>query len=270
MQHWRLSLYQIIDENNKDTWLARSFDIFIVVLIVSNVLAIILASFQGIREVYGPALRAFEYFSVGIFTLEYLARIITADIKYPNHSRLGALVLLLLSPMAIIDLLAILPAYLPMLIAIDLRFIRALRLLRLLRLFKLNRYSTSMQLFVDVFKEKRSDLYVTVFVTVILLVIASTLMYHVEGQVQPDVFPNIGAAFWWAIATLTTVGYGDAVPVTVTGKLISGAIALLGIGLVALPTGILSSAFVQKISNKSAPEDAEVCPTCGRPKHHDP
>lgn len=270
MSNWRLAIYNVIDENNKDTWLARAFDVFIVGLIIANVVAIVLGSFKGINAVYGPALHIFEYFSVAIFTAEYLARILTADIKYAHHSRLGALLLYVISPMALVDLLAILPTYLPMLIAIDLRFIRALRLLRLLRLFKLNRYSTSMQLFIDVFKEKRADLYVTLFVTLILLVVASTLMYHVEGPVQPDVFPNIAAAFWWAIATLTTVGYGDAVPVTVLGKIISGGIALLGIGLVALPTGIVSSAFVQKLTEKKKePEfDGAVCPTCGKPKGH--
>ena len=114
------------------------------------------------------------------------------------------------------------------------------------------------------FAKKRSDLGITVFVTLILLVIASSLMYHIEGQEQPEAFPNIVASFWWAVATLTTVGYGDVYPITAWGKFVSGIIALLGIGLVALPTGILSSAFIEKINDKKPEIDGGTCPTCGQ------
>ena len=171
--------------------------------------------------------------------------------------------------MAIIDLMAILPFYLPLLLPVDLRFLRILRLTRLLRLLKVQRYSKSLQLIGIVLKKKKEELIVTVFVTFILMVFASTLMYYLESDVQPDQFPNIISAFWWAIATLTTIGYGDVYPVTGWGRLLSGIIALLGIGLVALPTGILSSGFIEELSRQKSKdieksEQYKYCPYCGK------
>ncbi|WMN12987.1 ion transporter [Marivirga salinae] len=256
-------IFNLVDENNKGSLPNRAFNIFIVFLIILNVTAIVLESFSRIKSTYSQEFYIFEIFSVVIFTIEYLLRVYTADFKYPSKTKIGSIGTFLSSPLAIIDLLAILPTYLPLIIPIDLRFIRILRLLRITRLFKINRYSNSLKLIAEVFKDKRSDLGVTIFVTFILLVIASTLMYYIEGQVQPDKFPNIIASFWWAVATLTTVGYGDVYPITGLGQFISGIIALLGIGLVALPTGILSSAFIDKINSKRR-ADVEKCPTCGR------
>jgi voltage-gated potassium channel len=260
----RQRIFNVIDEKNKETSLSRTFDFFIIGLITLNVVAIILESFESISLTYKQELYYFEIFSVAVFTVEYLLRILTADLKYPNKTIFGATTSFITSPLALVDFFAILPTYLPLFIPIDLRFIRILRLLRITRLFKINRYSRSLKLIGDVFKEKRSDLGITAFVTFILLVIASTLMYHIEGQEQPQAFPNIVASFWWAVATLTTVGYGDVYPITAWGKFISGIIALLGIGLVALPTGILSSAFIEKINNKKTGNNCKTCPTCGQ------
>jgi voltage-gated potassium channel len=261
---FREKIFNVIDEKNKETRLSRIFDFFIIGLITLNVVAIIFESFESLRLTYKQEFYYFEIFSVAVFSVEYLLRLLTADLKYPNKTTIGAMISFVKSPLALIDLFAILPTYLPLLIPIDLRFIRILRLLRITRLFKINRYSRSLKLIGDVFREKRSDLGITVFVTFILLVIASTLMYHIEGQEQPEAFPNIVASFWWAVATLTTVGYGDVYPITAWGKFISGIIALLGIGLVALPTGILSSAFIEKINGKKTENNSETCPICGQ------
>jgi voltage-gated potassium channel len=164
------------------------------------------------------------------------------------------------STFGLIDLIAILPFYLPLLFPIDLRVVRILRIMRLIRIFKLGRYSKSLKTINSVLRETRSDLGITIFIAFIMLVLASTLMYYVEGDVQPNKFASIGHSFWWAVATLTTVGYGDVYPVTGMGKLLSGIIALIGIGIVALPTGIISSAFIEKIhqDNKTC-----TCPNCG-------
>jgi voltage-gated potassium channel len=261
---FREEIFNVIDENNKGTRLSRTFDFFIIGLITLNVVAIILESFENLRLTYKQEFYYFEIFSVTVFTIEYVLRLFTADLKYPDKSKIGATTSFITSPIALVDLFAILPIYLPLLIPIDLRFIRILRLLRVIRLFKINRYSRSLKLIGDVFKEKRSDLGITVFVTFILLVIASTLMYYIEGQEQPEAFPNIVASFWWAVATLTTVGYGDIYPITAWGKFISGIIALLGIGLVALPTGILSSAFIEKINEGKTENNSGTCSTCGQ------
>lgn len=264
----RQKIFNVIDEKNKETSLNRAFDFFIMGLITLNVFAIILESFESLKLSYKQAFYYFEIFSVAVFSVEYLLRLLTADLKFPQKTIFKATTSFVTSPLALIDLFAILPTYLPFLIPIDLRFIRILRLLRITRLLKIKRYSKSLQLIGDVFREKRFDLGITVFVVFILLVIASTLMYHIEGQKQPDVFPNIVASFWWAVATLTTVGYGGVYPVTAWGKFISGIIALLGTGLVALPTGILSSGFIEKINHEKAENHSETCPTCGQKIRH--
>ena len=163
----------------------------------------------------------------------------------------------------IIDLAAVLPFYLPLIFPMDLRFVRILRLLRLFRILKLTRYNHSMQLVVDVVKDKKAELGITVFVTFLLMLLASAFMYFAEHESQPDKFPNIVASFWWAVTTLTTVGYGDVFPITNAGKLVASFMAILGIAVVALPTGILSSAFFDLTRNQKS-EEAKTCPHCGK------
>jgi voltage-gated potassium channel len=134
--------------------------------------------------------------------------------------------------------------------------------MRFLRIFKINRYNNSLNLIYSVIKEKKSELAMTGFVALLTLFVASFLMFEVEGEAQPDKFPNLLSCFWWAIATLTTVGYGDVYPITALGKFLSGIIAVLGIGLVALPTGLISAGFVEKIvKDKKRPKK---CPHCGK------
>ena len=180
----------------------------------------------------------------------------------------------LVSPVGLIDLLAIVPFYLPLLIPVDLRVVRILRLVRFLRLLKLTRYTRSVTAIAAVVRERRHELMVAVFLTSLLLMVASTLMYYMESKVQPDAFPNIIASLWWAVATLTTIGYGDVFPVTGLGRLLSGIIAVLGIGLVALPTAIISSGFVEALArDKAEAADKQAsdavstrfCPHCGKP-----
>lgn len=236
---------------------------FIYILIVLNIFALILESYEGIRATLGDLFYYFEVFSVIIFTIEYFLRVWVS-----KHSRgnIKDRIHFAFSAAGIIDLLAILPFYLPFIFPFDLRILRILRLFRLLRIFKLGRYSKSMKTLKEIFLDVKSDLTITIFVTFVLMVLSSTLMYYLEHDVQPEKFTSIGDAFWWSIATLTTVGYGDIYPVTALGKFLSGAIALIGIGFVALPTGIISSAFIDKIqSEKNKHKKTKVCncPHCG-------
>lgn len=172
--------------------------------------------------------------------------------------------------MAIIDLLAVLPFYIPFLIPIDLRVLRTLRVIRLLRLFKVNRYTSALSTIADVFKKKANQLISSMIVVSLLMVIASVLMYNVENAVRPDKFQNAFSGLWWAVATLTTVGYGDIYPVTAAGKILSAIIALLGIGLVAVPTGIISAGFTENLQEKQKEKEKEeadekkFCPYCGK------
>ena len=231
---------------------------FIYGLIILNVLSIVLESYKSIQNEYHNEFLYFEVFSVIVFTIEYLLRIWTADLEYSTGNAITKKLKFITSGYGIIDLFSILPFYLPFIFPFDLRVLRILRLFRLLRIFKLGRFSKSMKTIGSVLKETRSDLAITIFVASILLILSSTLMYYVEHDAQPDKFENIGNAMWWGIATLTTVGYGDIYPITPLGKFLSAIIALIGIGFVALPTGIISSAFIEKIREKK--KDKKECP----------
>ncbi len=254
-------IYGLIEKGENGKRINKYFDYFILCLIVLSVFSIILESISEISANYGNWLNYFDVFAVVVFSIEYCLRVYIADIIYPSKNKFQSILKFVFSAYGIIDLLAILPFYLPLIITVDLRFLRIIRLTRVLRILKINRYNNSLSLIWGVIKEKKSELIVTVFVTFLILLIASFLIFYVEGEEQPEKFPNILSALWWAVATLTTVGYGDIYPVTGLGKLISSFIAILGIGIIALPTGIISSGFIDKIQkNKSMAK----CPHCGK------
>lgn len=254
-------IFNLVDKGSHGSRVDLVFDYSIMTLILLNILAIILESIAPIGQQYVNTFRIFEIVSVVVFSIEYLMRLYVSDLTHPAKSRIQSLLKFILSGYGLIDLLAILPFYLPFVFKFDLRFIRALRLLRFFRILKMNRYNKSLRLIGDVFREKKTELVITGFVAFIVLLVASILMYYIEGSVQPDKFPNIVASFWWAIATLTTVGYGDVVPVTAIGKIVSGSIAVMGIGLVALPAGLISVGFIEKIGKKKV--EPKKCPHCG-------
>ncbi len=253
-------IYEILEVAAPGDRASRAFDIFLMTLIILNVLAVILGTVAKLSFRYSHLFRIFEIFSVLVFTGEYALRVwsCTVNPKYkrPVHGRIQ----FIFSPMALVDFLAILPFYLPRLMPVDLRVLRALRLMRMLRLLKIERYSEGMKLFGRVLKAKKEVLFVALFAIIILLVISSSLMYFVEYRAQPDVFSNIPAAMWWGISTLTTVGYGDIYPITPWGKFFGAIISLLGISLFAMPTGILSAGFIEETRRKSV---RDSCPHCG-------
>jgi len=282
----RRRTYEVLEKAGDDDRLSTVVDIALIVVILGNMVAVVMESFDGLYERFQAWFHLFEVVTVALFTVELLLRLWTCDFLRPQSSRVGAVGRFLVSPIGIIDLLAILPFYLPFLIpTVDLRMVRVLRLVRFLRLLKLTRYTRSVMTMGAVVRERRHELLVAVFLTVLLLMVASTLMYYLESQVQPEAFPNILASMWWAVATLTTIGYGDVFPVTDWGRLLSGIIAILGIGLVALPTAIISSGFVEALartkgegagSDTAGGRDATdpapppaggraVCPHCGKP-----
>ena len=260
-------LYNIICSPDNPSRASKIFDIFIIVLIVINVITVIVDTFK-LPEWLSSVVWYIELVSVIFFTVEYLMRVYVSDIDYPDTSPILARLRYMVSFMAIIDLLAILPFYIPYIIPIDLRVLRILRIFRLLRIFKLNRYSSALSLLAEVFKRKKHQLISSVGVVMILMIISAVLMYDVESEAQPEIFDNVLSSLWWTLETLTTVGYGDVVPVTHAGKFLSAIISLLGIGLVAVPTGIITAGFSEMISEKKDHEDDDskkiYCPYCGK------
>ena len=257
----RTRAWQIVEVARPGDKISRAFDICILTLIFLNVAAVIVGSVQFVQQRFGAFLSLFEIFSVAIFTVEYLTRLwsCVADSRYarPVAGRFR----FSLQPMPLVDLLAILPFYLPLLGA-DLRSLRVLRLLRIVRVAKVGRYYSALGMITRVMKSKKEELVLTVALMVILLVMSSSVLYYCENAVQPESFSSIPATMWWAVATLTTVGYGDMYPVTTLGKFCACIIAILGIGMFALPTGILGAGFVEEIQkSKAAPR---TCPHCGK------
>jgi voltage-gated potassium channel len=237
------------------------FDLLIQSLIVLNVIAVLAETVEPWGTQYAKLFVNFEIVSVVIFTVEYLLRIISCTSDPRFRPRVLGRLHFASTPLALIDLLAILPFYLPFL-GFDLRVLRALRLFRLARIGKLGRYSESLRTLGRVVVAKKEELIVTLSILSLLLILASSVMYFVEHEAQPTVFSSIPAAMWWAVATLTTVGYGDTYPVTIAGKAIASVISILGIGMFALPTGILGAAFVEEVEKKKKGR-ARRCPHCG-------
>lgn len=256
-------VWEILENTKSDDKYGRLDDYFILSLIFLNVVAVILGTVKSIENEFGTLFNYFEIFSVAVFTLEYVLRIwsCTSDRKY-SDSFFGRLRYGLL-PLSIIDLVAILPFYLPIL-GIDLRFVRIFRLIRIFRIAKAARYISSLKLFGNVFKAKKEELIITSTVMIILLIVASSFMYIFESNAQPDKFTDIPSTMWWAIATLTTAGYGDVYPITSEGKIIASIVAVLGIGLFALPTGILGAGFVEEFQKSKAHLEKHICPHCGK------
>ncbi|MBR9859729.1 ion transporter [bacterium] len=258
-------VYSLLEKGETASKNYNRVSTFIIALIILNAVAMVFESIHEIMIVFGDILHLFDLISVAIFTVEYVLRLYISDLTHPANTKFGSIIRFMTSWDGIIDLLAILPFYLPMLIKLDLRELRLLRLFRFFRLLKIHRYNTSVNIILDVFKEKRTELGITGLLALITVTIAAMLMYHVEGPVQPEAFPDILSAFWWAVATLTAVGYGDIYPVTGIGRFIAGVIALVGIGLVALPTGLISVGFLEKIKER---KKHKHCPHCGKELPH--
>lgn len=248
---------------NRRRWVA-ALEAAIYALIIVNVFAVVVESVDSVRARYGPLLVTFDAFSVLVFTVEYVARAVWSARDPAFGPGWRGRLRYLASPLAVVDLLSILTWYLPRLLPTDLRVLRLMRLLRVARIAKLGRYSRATRLLQRVLRAKAAELGVTASAATMLILFASCLMYHVERDLQPQAFGSIPAAMWWAITTLTGVGGVDACPLTVAGKILAGLVALGGIGLVALPAGILAAGFEEALAEDREPR---VCPRCGEAIH---
>ena len=218
-------------------------------LIFANIVAVVLETVEPLAKAYARFFEWFEIASVALFLIEYLLRLYacTASPREQFHHPVMGRLRFALTPMAIVDLVAILPLFFLLLGGID---IGSLRLLRILRVFKLMRYSPAMAMLGRVVYNERKGLFGAFIILLILLLLSSTAAYYLEREGQPKTFGSIPDAMWWAMAALTTVGYGDVTPMTTLGRIIAGFVAILGIGAIALPTGIIASSFIEEAKRR--------------------
>lgn len=253
--------FDLLEPSVSGSKAARAVEILLIVLIFLNIVAILLESIAEINLEYADFFAALESFSIIIFSIEYVLRLWTC-VEHPQYSKGMGRLRYATSPMALIDLFSVLPFYINYL-PVDLRFIRMVRLFRLFRLLKIARYMKALSLIQAVLRERKEQIFLSIMFIIFLLVIASTMMYYVENEAQPELFSSIPATMWWGIETLTTVGYGDMIPATPLGRFLGGMIAILGIGLFALPAGILSSGLTDHLHGGATKSKLNRCPHCG-------
>jgi len=242
-------IYEILEVSDITHFYSFADDLIIPFLIVLNITAFIASTYSSFSLAYKLLFECIEIICSLVFTIEYVLRmwVCTVDRKY-SHPLWGRLKYAL-TPLSMIDLISILPFYLLLLFP-NLRFVYIISILRLLRLIKISRYSESVRTLGLVLYAKKEELLATAFAVFILLIFASSLMYFVESSAQPQSFGSIPDAMWWGVVTLTTVGYGDIYPITPIGRFLGSILAFLGIGIFALPAGIISSGFAEEVQKK--------------------
>ncbi len=245
-------IFEIIQPDCGNSSMSRAFDFLITGLILVSVIAVFAGTFE-LSAGASRTLETIEKIASVAFTIEYALRIFTADLLRPELPPWKSRVKYVVSPMAAIDLVAILPFWLPMILPGSLLGMRALRLVRLLRIFKLNRYFDAMRAIGAVIVEKKRELVGSLFFIVLLMLVTSLLMYSIEHDAQPEAFRNAFSGLWWAVATVTTVGYGDIYPVTHLGRLLGAIIAFSGIAAVAVPTGIITAGLSSVMERTKEP-----------------
>lgn len=252
---FRANAYELLEGHSRISIVAKSINLFLILLIITNVIAAIFESDSTYHALYFKEFKIFEIISLSIFCAEYLIRVwCCVEGEEYSHLSLGkARLKYLFTPIALIDLIAILPFLIAMFFSIDLR---SLRLIRVLRLLKLTHYFKGFNIFISVIAKELKSITAAMMVMVFLIIIAASLMHAVEGEIQPDTFGSILLSLWWSVVTMTTVGYGDVVPITVTGKIIATVIMLIGVGLVALPAGMLAARFGEELRERK--EDLDI------------
>ena len=240
-------IFNIIQIGDKSNPLSRLFDIFIAGVIGANILVTFLQTFDELSFLF-PAFHVIEVITILIFCVEYILRIWTADYLYPDKNEFRSRLRFLISFDGIIDLLTILPFF----FLSGMVIFRMLRVARIFHLFRLNARYDSFNVITTVLYEKRNQIISSVFIVLVLMLASSLCMYSVEHDSQPEVFRNAFSGIWWSMSTLLTVGYGDIYPITTLGRIMAICIAYLGVGAVAIPTGIISAGFVEQYQRKSS------------------
>ena len=244
----RKRVHDIIEVGSLEDRISRFYDLINSMSIVVNLMVSILYTFESFRLQFGPWLLSIEAVTVAFFTVDYGLRLWTARCSWPKLSESRSLWNYVTSFSGIVDLLSFLPYYLPIFFPSGAVAFRMFRVVRIFRLVRINAYYDSLNVITEVIASKRQQLMSSVFIILILMLASSLCMYSLEHEAQPDVFTNAFSGIWWSVSTLLTVGYGDIYPITNTGKLFSIVITFLGVGMVAIPTGIISAGFVDQYS----------------------
>lgn len=238
-------IFEIIQIGYDGDWVSKLFDFAVILMILTNLFIAIFETFDSSKP-YLETLNLLELITVIGFTIEYALRLWTVEFLYPAVSRRRAAFQYVTSFNGIIDLLSFLLYYLPFVFPTGVVAFRMFRIIRIFRLFRVNAYYDALNVIGDVIKSKRDQLLSSIFIILVLMTASSLCMYSLEHTIQPDIFQNAFSGFWWAVSTLLTVGYGDIYPITIPGRIFGIIITFLGVGMVAIPTGILSAGFVEQ------------------------
>ncbi len=243
---FRARLFNMVSVGVVDDPINQGYDIVSTLMLICNLTGAVLATFDSIDACCGTLLDWVERITVAFFALDYIFRLITAKNHFPELTEGMALKKYVLSASGIIDLLSFLPYYLPVFFPSGAAAFRLFRVARIFRLFRINAYYDSLNVITEVIAGKKQQLFSSVFIILVLMLGSSLCMYSLEHDAQPEVFKNAFSGIWWSVSTLLTVGYGDIYPITPGGKAMSIIITFLGVGMVAIPTGIISAGFVEQ------------------------
>ena len=256
MDHQKRSLWlkrrrrvsEIIEVGTADDFVSRAYDFLSTFVVIINLVVTVMYTFNRMEAQYGPLLLTVENMTIAFFAVDYFLRLWTAEFIRPGMQRGRAVWKYFTSFTGLVDLLSWLPYYLPIFFPTGAAVFRVLRVVRIFRLFQINAYYDSLNVIGEVIASKRQQLVSSVFIILVLMLASSLCMYSLENEAQPEVFSNAFSGVWWSVSTLLTVGYGDIYPITIPGKIMGIIISFLGVGMVAIPTGIISAGFVDQYS----------------------
>ena len=244
----RCRLFRMVSVGVVDEFVNQCYDVVSTGALVVNLAVSIMNTYDKLHLKYGNIFAAVEALTVLLFAVDYVLRVLTAPELYPDVKEKTAVRNYMLSFAGIVDLLSFLPYYLPVVFPTGAAVFRMFRVVRILRLFRINAYYDSLNVITEVIKGKKQQLLSSVFIILVLMLASSLCMYSLEHAAQPEVFSNAFSGIWWSVSTLLTVGYGDIYPITTLGKVFGIVISFLGVGMVAIPTGIISAGFVEQYS----------------------
>jgi voltage-gated potassium channel len=263
-------VFAILETNAHKYFLGRLVRFAIVSLIFFNVFAVIIETVDEVQINYGEYFDVVELISVILFAVEYCLRVWVSNIRRQFQGPWGRL-RYMMTPMAVLDFLAIFPVVFILIGGLDFRALMVIRFFRMLRIFKLRRYAHALNTLTAIIKDKKEELIITFATILTLLVVASSLMYILEHEAQPEVFSSIPATLWWGVAALSTVSYGDMIPITLLGKLLGSCIAIMGVAMFAIPAGLISAGFNQRMilnkQKRNGGKEIIVCPHCQQGFH---